>query len=126
MVIILGIAFIVIAIAGSLIKRHYHRKQDKINAGFNAGITERAVPVMASVPPMNYNGVGGTPYRPDSPRGRAMYLPNVREKDRVMVQQGPDLSEITESSSNFRSGTPVSAVESGQFRSKKGKNRMEI
>jgi len=43
MIIVIAVGLGLFAIAGVLLKRHYERRQDRIQSGFNAGITDRRV-----------------------------------------------------------------------------------
>jgi len=88
MVIVLFVAFVAIAVAGVLIRRHFDRKRDRINSTFNSGITHRSAPMMAtSGPPLShqFDGPPQPGYATDA-HGSAMYLPSVRERDRKAMQ----------------------------------------
>lgn len=140
MIIIIAIGLLAIALIGVLLRRRYHRKQDRITSTFNRGITARATP-MTSIPPgknyvYNMDGAAGSdrlapsvpneygiPTRGDSRQTSQSYLPRVREKDRTMVRQEP-FPEYGEEMDAQRGGTPLAAAERGQAKLTKGKGRM--
>ena len=123
MVIILAIAFVAIAIIGSLIKRHFVKKRDKIDGPFNAGITHRSAPMISTNgPPLAYQNDGPIDSHPShAPGGNAMYLPRVREKDRAIMQQ-KSLSSMVADPNVDGQGTPMEELPSSKARDKgKGK-----
>lgn len=129
MVIILLIGFIVIAIGGVLIKRHYDRKADKNNSSFNEGITHRSAPMTTTQGPFRYNHDRASNSNPGTPTphgqqgGSSIFLPNVRERDRRTMQRTSNLN-IVHDPRQIRGGTPAEDLEAGKL--DKGKGRADF
>ena len=112
MLIVLVIAFISIAVIGSLIKRHYNRKHDKMKGTFNQGITQRSAP-MTTAP-------GAVPYNYDGPAGSVQGAP---ETSAMMKKRS--VSDMTGHPDTERGGAPIEEMEM-KPREPKGKGRAGV
>lgn len=139
MIIALAIAFVLIAVAGVLIKRWYQRRRDRNTVAFNAGITAHTQGeyprVMQEVPRGGGGGMGG---------GGAMYMHDgandgVGHRQYPVVEREGKLQKkggVVEGSREVdiaRGGTPVQELERGEGgervvddRLDKGKGKMVV
>ncbi|GAB7357764.1 hypothetical protein MBLNU459_g0414t1 [Dothideomycetes sp. NU459] len=140
MVIIIAFGLLAIALIGVLLRRRYHRRQDRITSTFNPGITMRSAP-MNTVAATNTNpyamdgaAAGGRTVpvtqdqydytRGDNRQARQTYLPGIREKDRNIVREEP-FPALGQGIDLQRGASPADGMERGQSRLKKGKGRMQ-
>lgn len=113
MVIVILVAFLLIALLGLWLKRRHDRKQDLITSGFNAGITTRTTPMSTSKSRNIMSGGYETGSGRDTPnRTREVFMPYGNSYSR---------SESRLARGTPRGATPVNELEKEVGMTRKGK-----